>query len=179
MAVIIGWDPERAAHWLTLFRSAAAAIEAEGRGITPWPAPGDSNLTTGTRVHLMLQGAERGIVGYGTVRTAPFLSFTGPTQGPLSPHVMISWRALLPQDECIGAPELLARVPGIAWDRIYQSELVLPEEAASRLERVWLAPHPSARPGAARRAASHRIDDRIGSQYQLDQGRWSRSAAAL
>jgi hypothetical protein len=176
MSIILGWDPARGAHVLPQFRSAAAQIQAEGRGSMPWPVAPHSRLEYGTRVHLMLQGAQRGIVGLGTVRSAPFLSFTGTQNGPMSQYVMISWRALLPEEDRIGTLELAARVPDIDWDRLYAPELALSPEDSFRLDRVWLAPHPSAGAGAARRAASRLIDEPVPSG---DQGRWSRSAAAL
>ena len=179
MSVILGWDPVRGAHALPQFRAAAAAIEAEGRGTTPWAVSPGSPLEYGVRVHLMLQGAQRGIVGLGTVRSAPFLSFTGQHNGPLSQHVMISWRALLPEDERIGIAELNARVPEVDWERIYAPEVALSPDASARLDRVWLAPHPSAAAGPARRAASRRVDEPIRVDSGVDQARWSRSAAAL
>lgn len=178
MSVILGWDPARGAHALPLFRAAAAGIEAEGRGTTPWPVSARSPLAYSTRVHLMLQGEKRGIVGLGTVRSAPFLSFTDAQNGQMSQHVMISWRVLLPEDDLIGIAELTARVPEVDWDRLYTPELTLSEDASARLDRVWLAPHPSAGGGPARRAAVRRVDG-AASVGGGDHALWSRSAAAL
>lgn len=179
MSVILGWDPVRGAHALPLFRSAAAAIEAEGRGTMPWPIVPGSPLGYGHRVHLMLQGAERGIVGWGTVRSAPFLSFTGAQHGPLSEHVIVSWRALLPEDDRIGTAELAARVPEVDWERIYGPEIVLPLDAADRLERVWLAPHPALGAGQARRAAARRIDQSLPGEGAAEDPQSSEMVAAV
>lgn len=176
MSIILGWDPARGANVLPQFRSAAAAIQTEGRGSMPWPVAQHSHLEYGMRVHLMLQGVERGIVGLGTVRSAPFLSLNGSQHGQMSQHVMISWRALLPEEDRIGTVELAARVPGTDWNRLYSPELVLSPEDSARLDRVWLAPHPSAGAGRARRAAARLIDEPVPSGAQ---GRWMRSAAAL
>ena len=91
---------------------------------------------------------------------------------------MISWRALLPEDDRIGTAELLARVPEVDWDRLYTPELQLAASTAHRLERVWLTPHPSAGAGSARKVASRRLDERVVTD-RFDHARLSRSAAAL
>jgi hypothetical protein len=181
MSVVVGWDPQREPQWLPQFRAAAASIEAEGSGFTPWPTAPQTALTNGTLVHLLLQGEDRGIVATGLVCTAPFLSFTGvPEVGPLATHVMIAWLALLPTDERIAVPELQVRVPGVSWERTVVAELALDAESAQRLERVWLAPHPSAAPGPTRfTVARHLGADRRFAVAAGPQARLSRSAAAL
>lgn len=187
MAIILGWDPGRGARLVPLFRDARAAIQTGGRGSTPWRVGSDSPLRPGTRVHLMLQGPVRGVVGYGRVVTAPFLSLADTRPGPLLPHVMVSWAALLPEESRITTTELEVRAPGPGWGRLDAPVTVVDDETAARLERVWLAPHPAMRPCHQRRAAADRLS-RTGQTGRHDspapgaaagQDRLSRSAAAL
>ena len=191
MAIILGWDPGRGARLVPLFRDARAAIQTEGRGSTPWPVgseSSDSPLRPGARVHLMLQGPVRGVVGCGRVVAAPFLSLADTRPGPLVPHVMVSWTALLPEEARITTTELEVRAPGLDWDRLVAPVTVLDGATAARLERVWLAPHPAARPGHQRHAAADRLartgrtsrhPDSGAPEPATGQARLSRSAAAL
>jgi hypothetical protein len=66
-------------------------------------------------------------------------------------YVLVEWDHLLPLSERIGTEELSARVPGVAWASLYGPLTELSPVDAERLERVWAAPHPSARPAASRR----------------------------
>ena len=149
-AVVLGWDPDRGTRWVPPYERALALAATEGTTTTSCrladPAP-----PVGTTVHLMLQGRLRGMVGHGTVRSGPFRSADPGHPGLLATYVLVEWDHLLPVEDRIGPEELSARVPEVAWDAQYGST-TLTEEQADRLERVWRAPHPSARPGRSRLA---------------------------
>ena len=158
MSIVIGWDPQREPRWLAPFRAAAAAIASGESGFTPWTTIDDSQLVTGTRVHLMLQGEDRGKVATGRVCTSPFYSLPGThAVGALARHVMVEWQALLPAEERITVAELKIRVPSVDWDRTIAAELPLDESSTAKLDRVWVSPHPSAAPGPARYTAARRL----------------------
>jgi hypothetical protein len=148
-AVVLGWDPDRGTRWVPPYEHALAQASAHGRATTRFRVDGEVPRV-GTTVHLMLQGRERGLVGRGTVRSAPFQSSDPVRPGTLVTYVLVEWEHLLPTEERIGAEELAARVPEVAWASLYGPSTRLDDDQAHRLERVWRAPHPSARPGRSR-----------------------------
>jgi len=99
----------------------------------------------------MLQGSTRGLVGRGTVRSAPYLAADVARPGRVATYALVQWDHLLPLVERITPEELAARVPAVRWGTLYAAVHRLGAEDAERLDRVWAAPHPSARPGRSRR----------------------------
>jgi 5-methylcytosine-specific restriction protein A len=156
-AVILGWDPDRGSRWVPPYEHALAQASAHGRTTTRFRVDGEVPRV-GTTVHLMLQGRERGLVGRGTVRSAPFRSSDPARPGTLATYVLVDWDHLLPAEERIGPEELAARVPEVSWASLYGASTPLDDDQAHRLERVWRAPHPSARPGRSRFA---RVADQV------------------
>jgi hypothetical protein len=120
----------------------------------------------GTTVHLMLQGGTRGLVGRGTVRSAPYLAADVARPGRVATYALVQWDHLLPLAERITPEELVARVPGVRWRTLYAAVHRLGAEDAERLDRVWAAPHPSARPGRSRRRATGPVARRAGPANQ-------------
>jgi len=155
--VLMGWDPERGTRWVPPYGTVVDQVAAGGRATVPWQLHGEHSPLTGTRVHLLLQGHERGLVGLGTVASGPFLSAAHAMPGTLATHVLITWQALLPVAERITPDELAVRVPGIAWDDVYGEVHVISPNAQHALERLWLAPHPAAKAGPSRRATASRL----------------------
>jgi hypothetical protein len=153
--VILGWDPNRGTRWAPPFAHALATFARAGSVTTPW-AVGPCHEPcaappAGTRVHLMLQGGTRGLVGRGTVRSAAFPAADPTRPGALGAHVLVEWDHLLPVADRIAPEELAARVPEIPWSSLYAPTHPLTDDEAARLDRVWAGPHPSARPGPTRR----------------------------
>ena len=149
VAVVLGWDPDRGTRWVPPYDSALAQAAVEGAATTRYRVDGPVPAV-GTTVHLMLQGATRGLVGRGTVRSAPFTSLDPAHPGAPARYVLVEWDHLLPVEERIDTEELAARVPDVAWHSLYSPSTALTDEQSERLGRVWLAPHPSARPGRSR-----------------------------
>ena len=149
MAVVIGWDVERGARWIPPFDDALAQWADRGTATTRCQIQ-DAAPGVGTTVHLMLQGGTRGLVGRGTVGSAPFASGAARQPGRLALHVLVEWDRLLPVEDRIRPEELAARVPGIDWAGLYRPVLHLTGEQSARLDRVWISPHPSALAGRTR-----------------------------
>jgi hypothetical protein len=149
MAVLLGWDVERGAPWLPPFADAQAEWAEHGTVTSRFCLRGDAPAV-GTTVHLMLQGRTRGLIGRGTVRSAPFSAGDPASPGSLAAYVLIEWDHLLTVDDRIRPEELAARAPEVDWAGLYRPELPLTDDQSARLDRVWASPHPSARPGPSR-----------------------------
>lgn len=149
--VVLGWDLARGIRWVPPYEQALAGVELEGHATTTYRIDGRDVPAPGTTVHLMLQGATRGLIGHGTVRSAPYLSAYPGQPGRSATYVLIEWDRLLPVADRILPEELAARVPDVAWREVYRPVQALSDADAHRLERVWAAPHPSARAPRARR----------------------------
>lgn len=156
-AVLLGWDLARGTRWVPPYDQVRARAAQHGSTTTPYPIDGPYVPPPGTAVHLMLQGATRGLIGHGTVRSAPYLSADPARPGRTATYVLIEWDRLLPVDERIRPEELAARVPDVAWQELYGPVLELSPGDAHRLERVWVAPHPSARAARARRVVEEQV----------------------
>lgn len=178
--VVLGWDPGRGTRWVPPYDSALRTLAGAGSVTRPWPLRGTAGpkahgCTTatpppGTRVHLMLQGRTRGLVGRGVVRSTAFAAVDPAQPATLCPHVLIEWDRLRPIAERIGVEALVARVPEVPWASLYAPVHALTEDEAARLHSVWGGDRPAARPGPARTARPGELD---GGQPS------ARSAAAL
>ena len=101
---------------------------------------GDWRLTpVGTRVHLMLLGRQRGLIGRGTVRSAPFLSADPTRPGQVIHHVLVEWDTLLPLDRRIPVEALEAAVPELPWRSSYAPTHGLSPDGAQQLDLMWAA----------------------------------------
>ncbi len=148
--VVLGWDLERGTRWVPPYEHALAAISSSTTITTPWAIAVGPAPSSGTQVHLMLQGSVRGLVGRGVVRSAPFRAADATRPGTLARHILIEWGHLLPIDDRIAVAELAARVPETPWAELYAAVHPLSEADAARLDRVWASPHPSAGAGRSR-----------------------------
>lgn len=135
--VVLGWDPDRGNRWTSSYEDCARRCR-DGHGLLERSPIGDWRLATvGSRAHLMLLGAQRGLVGRGTVRSAPFLSADPTRPGQLIHHVLVEWDTLLPLDRRIPVEALEAGVPEVPWRSTYASALALSPEGAQQLDLIW------------------------------------------
>ena len=113
--VVLGWDLDRGTRWVPRYEQAAARVALTGPITAPWHLGSGPVPAPGTRVHLMLQGRTRGLVGRGIVRSAPFRA--GPTDHPgtLGTHVLMEWDRLRPITDPITCQWLAHQVPTITW----------------------------------------------------------------
>jgi hypothetical protein len=149
-AFVLGWDLERGTRWVPPYEHVLAGVCANGTTTAPWSIGEGPTPAPGSRVHLMLQGRVRGLVGRGTVCSAPYAAGDPGHPGTLAQHVLVDWDHLLPIEERISVDELSTRVPALAWQELYAPVHALSSEDAARIERAWVSPHPSARPGRSR-----------------------------
>ena len=106
---------------------------------TPWTIGTVDAPPTGTAVHLMLQGRTRGLVGRGTVRSAPYLAADPDRPGALSTHILVEWDRLALVQERIEPAALDKYVPTIAWSELYGNVHALTQAQARALDQAWLA----------------------------------------
>jgi len=138
-AVVLGWDPDQGNRWTASYEHCARRCHDE-RGLLERSPVGDWHLAAvGSPVHLMLLGAQRGLIGRGTVRSAPFLSADPTRPGQLIHHVLVEWDTLLPLDRRIPVEALEAGVPEVPWRSTYASALALTPQGAQQLDLIWSA----------------------------------------
>jgi 5-methylcytosine-specific restriction protein A len=135
--VVLGWDPDRGNRFHPSYDDSVQRCRDNHGLLGRWPV-GDWRLTpVGTDVHLMLQGRERGLVGRGVVRSAPFLAGDPAHAGQVTHHCMVQWTSLLPLDRRIPVEALEAAVPELAWRSAYAPAAALSPEGARQLELMW------------------------------------------
>jgi hypothetical protein len=137
--VVLGWDPDRGNRWSPSYDDSVRRCRDDHGLLGRWPV-GDWRLTpAGTDVHLMLQGHQRGLIGRGVVRSAPFLSADPTRPGHVVHHVMVEWTTLLPLHRRIPVEALDAAVPELPWRSSYASAAALSPEGGRQLDLIWAA----------------------------------------
>ncbi len=135
--VVLGWDPDQGNRWNPSYAECVRRSREDHGLLERWPV-GDWRLApAGTRVHLMLLGRQRGLIGRGTVRSAPFLSADPTRPGQVIHHVLVDWETLLPLDMRIPVEALEVAVPELAWRGSYASAVALSPEGAQQLDLMW------------------------------------------
>ena len=157
--VILGWDPDRGTRWVPPYDRALTQATLAGGVTTPWHLGAGPVPAVETVVHLMLQGRTRGLVGRGTVGSAPFTAGATDRPGTLGTHVLIEWDHLLPLDRRITGERLAAKVPQVAWADVYRDVLEVPDEVGAQLDLLWEHPHPGVLPAVGAWVA-RRLDAR-------------------
>jgi hypothetical protein len=153
-AVVLGWDPDRGNRWTTSYEDCVRRCRDTG-AVLERAAVGDWALApVGTRVHLMALGRPRGMIGRGTVRSAPFLSADPTRPGQVIHHVLVEWDTLLPLRTPIPVEALEAAVPGLQWRRSCTTVLALTQDGAQQLDLLWAGWTAPPAQGLARRAWS-------------------------
>jgi hypothetical protein len=135
--VVLGWDPDRGNRWNPSYDVSVRRCLDDHGLLERWPV-GDWRLTpVGTDVHLMLQGHERGLIGRGVVRSAPFLAGDPAHPGQVTHHAMVQWTTLLPLDRRIPVEALEAAVPELPWRSSYAPAAALSAQGALQLDLMW------------------------------------------
>ena len=139
--VVLGWDPDRGAHWVPPVAQVRAQLASTGSATSPWSlGPEAIAPRPGAIVHLMLQGRVRGLVGRGVVRSSPYLAVDPLRPGTMSTYVLVEWDRLLPEDERIPLAALEAEVPDLPWAETYAPMTSVPAPMAADLDSLWQRP---------------------------------------
>lgn len=150
--MVLGWDPDQGKRWTASYEACVQRCRDEHGLLERGPVRDWHLVPVGTRVHLMLLGSRRGLIGRGTVRSAPFLAADRTRPGQLIHHVLIEWETLLPLDRPIPVQALEAAVPELLWRSTYACALALSPEGAQQLDLIWSASTAAASRRLARRA---------------------------
>ena len=135
--VVLGWDLDRGTRWVPTYAQAVTRVAHTGPLTVPWHLGAGPVPAPGTRVHLMLQGRTRGLVGRGVVRSAPFRAGPSDCPGTLGTHVLVEWAQLLPITGRIPCERLAHQVPGVNWAGTYLDVLEVPDRVGDDLDRLW------------------------------------------
>ncbi len=136
---VLGWDPDQANRWSLSYDDCVRRCRDDHGLLERWPVRDWRLVSAGTQVHLMLQGRQRGLIGRGTVRSAPLLSGDATRPGQLVHHVLVEWSTLLPLDRRIPVEALEAAVPELPWRSSYASAMALSPAGAQQLDLMWAA----------------------------------------
>ena len=142
--IVLGWDLERGTRWVPPYAHAVTQVVRTGPVTAPWHLGSGPVPAPGTRVHLMLQGHTRGLVGRGIVRSAPFRAGPSDRPGTLGTHVLIEWDRLRPITGRIPCERRTHQVAAVNWAGTYSDVLEVPDEVGDELDQLWAAPHPTA-----------------------------------
>ena len=137
--VVLGWDPDRGNRWKPSYGDCVRRCREDHGLLERWPVREWQRVPVGTVVHLMLQGPQRGLIGRGTVRSAPFLSADPTRPGQMVHHVLVGWETLLPLDRRIPVAALEAAVSELPWSGSYASATRISPQAAQQLDLIWAA----------------------------------------
>lgn len=134
-AIILGWNPDRRDHW-----NYAAVIEqvaATGLCFTPWIVSRDRNVPAGADAWLLLQGRHGpALIGHGVVvsgRPEPEPHDADETEI----YVEAAFDALLPLGDQISSDTLREAAPGIPWDSVDASGLVVAPPEEDNIRALW------------------------------------------
>ena len=118
-------------------------VALTGAVTAPWHLGGGSVPAPGTRVHLMLQGHTRSLVGRGVVRSAPFRAGPADRPGTLGTHVLIEWDRLRPITDPIPCQRLAHQVLAVAWAGTYSDVLEVPDRSVTNSTGCGTPPSPA------------------------------------
>jgi 5-methylcytosine-specific restriction protein A len=128
------WD------WDASGRGQAIAATAQGLQVPGRWATGvrTGGIVPGDRAFLLQQGPRRGMVASGLFTSEVFQEphWDG-VPGKVANYAYVSWDKVLPDEQMLSVEEIKAHVPGLNWDRIQGSGVLLPEPGASRLGELW------------------------------------------
>lgn len=138
-AVVLGWNPDFGCRWSTTYSDLVTRTGAGRRALERWTIGSARVPRVGTPAYLCLQGRTRGLLGRGTVCSAPFLSADPRRPGHVTPHILVEWTTLLPSADAIEVATLQQDVPEYCWSGSNAPAQVLEGDAAERLDRIWAA----------------------------------------
>ena len=135
-AILLGWNPAVWNEWD--YDQIVDEVRERGTWEDRWSVGNHVNISPGADAWLYRQGrSDPGLLGHGIVKTAPFVDVHYADQRKTSHYVDVLFDRLLPVDDRILKEELIARVPGVAWNSVLQSGWFVGEAHEEELRRVW------------------------------------------
>jgi len=95
-------------------------------------------IQPGDRAFLLQQGPRRGMVASGWFTSEVFQEpHWDAVPGKVANYASVSWDKITSDGEMLDIQDIKAHVPGLNWDRIQGSAILLPANGALRLEELW------------------------------------------
>lgn len=128
------WD------WNTSGRPSAIEETSRGERVPGRWATGvrTGGIEPGDRAFLLQQGPLRGLAasGWFTTEILQEPHWDG-TRGKIANYAYVSWDRVLSDEAMLDIDDVKAQVPGLNWDRIQGSGVLLPTQGALLLEMLW------------------------------------------
>lgn len=134
------WDPDGKGWPAADYNRAVDALNA-GQPVKAWRwsvAIRKSGISEDDRAFLMRQHHERGLIASGRFPTGEIYEradWRG--TGGLTRYVDVDWDVLLPVDDVLTVEELKGQVPGVEWDRLQGSGVMVKSPSDAQLNRLW------------------------------------------
>jgi 5-methylcytosine-specific restriction protein A len=143
---LLTWNPD-GQGWPDDAYAAQVEAASAGRGYQGrWSiALRKSGVEVGDRAFLMRQRHERGLVASGIFASEIYEGqhWDDPTRR--TTYADVDWDVLLPVDDRLTVQDLKASLPGVSWDRLQGSGVLVDVASAQVLEDLWAA-HAAATP---------------------------------
>lgn len=137
-AFILNWNPTK---WEMPADEILRAIETTSTGgefAEHWSVGvRTGGISPGDRAFLLRQHVDRGIVASGHFTGGVFEGDHWDGSNRLANYAPIAWTTWLPAENRLPTEDLVAEVPGVAWDRLQASGTHVPETDSPELERLW------------------------------------------
>jgi 5-methylcytosine-specific restriction enzyme A len=94
-------------------------------------------IVRGDRAYLVRQHRDRGLVGSGEFSSKIYEDEHWDGSGRDTTYADLTWNMLLPVDDRIPVEVLKAKVPGVSWDHLQGSGVLVSGDADAQLDRLW------------------------------------------
>lgn len=136
-----------AAYWLTWnplkwqwakLPKLAVETKAGGRPRVRWSSGNRRTMSKGSRVFLLRQTRDRGIIGSGFTDSRPFRDDHWDDPNKQANYVRVRWDTLLEISDRLPIEDLEAAKLRLSWGGIQCSGIEVPNDAIFQLEQIWM-----------------------------------------
>jgi 5-methylcytosine-specific restriction enzyme A len=133
---LVNWNPKR---WTWEDHGEFVAKTRAGKKPKfDWTTGNRKNVKTGDRIFLVRQSTDRGIIGSGHAISDSFESpHWDESRDDLANAIEIRWDAILDTSDVLPVSILESADLGVPWNNLMASGIQVPEESATRFERLW------------------------------------------
>lgn len=136
-AVLLGWNPARWDDWQPSYPEAVLEVARTGVFRDRWSVGSSARVSIGADAWLLLQGSIRGLIGHGTVVSAPYEDAHYADAGQTSLYVNVDFDALLPVGDQIPVDVLMERAPNAGWKATFTSARKVPASDEPAIRALW------------------------------------------
>jgi len=135
---LLTWNPEKYPSLLDKY-DGYASDSANGHVIQHDWSTGNrtKDISPGDQAFLVRQRQDRGIVASGTILTEVYQRKNWAGQKGEANYADVAWDTWLQADDHLPVEDLLSRVPGVPWDNLQSSGVMVAEGSADDLVDLW------------------------------------------